>query len=113
MAHTSDTLLDKPLPRRQDRRWLRRALSMVTLAVTLVVMVDALFGERGFAEMLRARRAYADSRASLAALRQKNAGLREQARRLMEDPSAIEAVARRELGLIREGEVVFVLKPVR
>ena len=35
---------------------------------------------------------------------------REQVRRLTEDPSAIEEIARRELGLIRPGERVFIIK---
>ncbi|MCY4600976.1 MAG: septum formation initiator family protein [Acidobacteria bacterium] len=34
---------------------------------------------------------------------------RDEARRLREDPAAIEALARRELGLIRRGEIVFLL----
>jgi cell division protein FtsB len=32
------------------------------------------------------------------------------ARRLREDPSAIESVARRDLGLIKPGEKVFIVK---
>ena len=109
MEHISDTLLLKPLPRRQDNPWLRRALVLATV----VVLADALFGERGVAELLRARQDYAAARAELVALQQKNAGLREQARRLWDDPSAVEAVAREELGLIRPGEVLFVVKPAR
>ena len=41
-----------------------------------------------------------------------NARLREEARRLREDPSAIEEIARRELGLIVPGEKLFILKDV-
>ena len=88
---------------------MRRAL----ILATVVVLVDALVGESGLAEMLRARRAYTQSAAQLSALRQENAALQEQARRLAEDPRAIEAVAREGLGLIRPGELVFVVKPVR
>jgi cell division protein FtsB len=42
--------------------------------------------------------------------RVENARLREEARRLREDPDAIEEIARRELGLIRRGEKVFIIK---
>lgn len=42
-------------------------------------------------------------------LRRENRRMRSQARRLREDPAAIEAIARRELGLIRPGEIVFLL----
>ena len=39
-----------------------------------------------------------------------SAKLRETARRLREDPAAIEEIARRELGLIKRGERVFIVK---
>jgi cell division protein FtsB len=39
--------------------------------------------------------------------------LREQARRLREEASAIEALAREQLGLIRPGEILFILKDAR
>ena len=44
-------------------------------------------------------------------LRQENDSLRETARRLREDPTVIEDVAREDLGLIRPGEKVFVFVP--
>jgi cell division protein FtsB len=36
--------------------------------------------------------------------------MREEAARLQRDPTAIEAVARRDLGLIRRGEILIVVK---
>lgn len=45
----------------------------------------------------------------IAELRRDNRRMREQARGLREDPAAIEAVARRDLGLIRPGEILFLL----
>jgi cell division protein FtsB len=42
-------------------------------------------------------------------LRRENSRLTREARELREDPAAIEAIARRELGLIRPGEFVFLL----
>ena len=39
-----------------------------------------------------------------------NARLSEEARRLKDDPAAIEEIARRDLGLIRKGEKVFIVK---
>ena len=46
------------------------------------------------------------------ALRRENRQLLLQAQALREDPATIEALARRDLGLIRPGEVVFVLTDV-
>ncbi len=99
-----------PLPRRRrDNPWLRRGL----LVVTVIVFVDAVFGDRGVAEMRKAQRVYSAVYADLVRLKSTNSGLREQARRLSDDQSTIEDVARKELGLMREGEVLFVVKPVR
>jgi cell division protein FtsB len=80
------------------------------LFVAALIVVDGLVGERGLLAMLRARREYDELSATIARQRADNARLRDEARRLREDPSAIEEVARRELGLIKPGEKVFIIK---
>jgi cell division protein FtsB len=85
-------------------------LKVVFLFVVALVMVDALVGDRGLLALLRARRQYDALAATIAHQRAENARLRELSRRLTEDPSAIEEVARRELGLIKPGEKVFIIK---
>ena len=67
------------------------------------LLTNGLIGERGLLETMRARRQYSTAAAELTRIRQENAGLREQARRLRTDPGTIEAVARGELGLLRPG----------
>jgi cell division protein FtsB len=80
-------------------------------AATLMI-VDGVFGERGLLAMLRARHEYQELSAAIARQREDNARYREEIRRLKEDPRAIEEIARRELGLIRPGEKVFIVKDV-
>ena len=82
------------------------------MLIALVVIMDALAGDRGLLAMLRVRGQYNALAATLARERAENARLAEQARRLREDPTAIEEVARRELGLIKPGEKVFIIKDV-
>ncbi len=77
-----------------------------------VILVDALVGDRGLLATMRARREYDELAATITRERAENAQLREEARRLREDPSAIEEIARRELGLIKPGEKVFIVKDV-
>lgn len=91
----------------------RRVLRASLMVVAVVLVVDALFGDKGLLQTLRARRRYADLAASLDRLRRENAQLREEARRLREDPGAIEEMARRDLGLRRRGELVFIVKDGR
>jgi len=78
----------------------------------VVFVADGLVGDRGLLAMLRARQEYDELAATIARERVENARLREEARRLREDPTAIEEIARRELGLIRAGEIVFIVKDV-
>lgn len=92
----------------RGRRLLRHAL----VFFTFVIVVDAVAGEKGLLALLQARREYAALERSLARARGENADLREQARRLREDPNAVEEQARRELGLIKPGEMLFIIKDV-
>jgi len=87
-------------------------VNLLLLFMASVIVVDGLVGDRGLLAMLRARQEYDALSASIARQRAENARLRETARRLREDPAAIEEIARRELGLIKPGERVFILKDV-
>jgi cell division protein FtsB len=87
-------------------------LNYLLILVSAVVLVDAVVGEKGLLAMLKARRQYSALEQSLAHARTENARLREEARRLREDPSAVEEIARRELGLIKPGEKLFIVKDV-
>ena len=89
--------------------WRSRMLQYGLAFVTILLIVDALVGDKGFLDTLRARRQYRDAAAALAQKRQENARLREEIRRLRDDPGRIEAVARQNLGLMREGEVLFIV----
>jgi cell division protein FtsB len=82
------------------------------MLVGSVLMIDAFVGEKGLLAMMEAREQYRLLEQALTDARAENARLREQARRLREDPAAIEEIARRELGLIRPGEKVFIIRDV-
>ena len=91
----------------------RRTLQLLLVFVTLVLIINALVGERGLMETLRARRQHQELVTSIGQLRGENARLRDEMRRLLSDPSTIEAVARQELGLIRPGELLFIVRDAR
>jgi cell division protein FtsB len=90
-----------------------RLLHYVLALVAVVLVVDALVGDKGLLETMRARRQYVEVAASLDTLRQDNARLRDEIRRLKTDPSTIESIARDELGLMRPGELVFIVKDAK
>ena len=73
-------------------------------------MANALVGESGLLATRMASRQQARLAAQIADLKGENEVLREQVRRLREDPTFIEEIARREFGLIYPGERVFILR---
>ena len=109
---------DTPQPLRRNTQTLgrrarnRKFLYIGLLLVASVIILDALAGDRGLLAMLRVRAQYNALAATLSRERAENARLADQARRLREDPTAVEEVARRELGLIKPGEKVFIIKDV-
>jgi len=109
---------DTPEPLRRRSRtpvaaspspWRSRLLQYALAFVTVVLVADALVGEKGLLDTMRARRQYREAASALAHKRQENARLREEIRRLRDDPAHIESVARQDLGLMREGEVLFIV----
>ena len=87
-----------------------RLIRYVLVAMTVVLLVDAVFGDKGLLALLQAQKQFAAVERALQQSRDDNAQLREMARRLREDPSAIEAVAREQLGLIKPGEKLFIVR---
>jgi cell division protein FtsB len=92
--------------------WRARLLNYTIGFVLIVLVADALVGDKGMIDTIRARRHYQQVADALARKRQENARLRDEIRRLKEDPAAIESLAREQLGLIRDGEVVFIVRDV-
>lgn len=90
--------------------WRARLLNYTIGFVLIVLVADALVGDKGMIDTIRARRHYQEVADGLAQKRQENARLRDQIRRLKEDPATIESLAREQLGLIRDGEVVFIVR---
>jgi cell division protein FtsB len=105
-AATSDVPSQRPV--RAQSPWVRRGLVFAVCALTL----NALIGERGLAETIRVRKELRRFSAQLTELRRENARLAEYAQRLLTDPRTIENLARQELGLIRNGEVLIVVTDV-
>ena len=94
-------------PRRREHAWTGRVLCFAAC----VLAVNALIGERGLSETIRAREDFNRAVAELSRLQYENAVLADTMRRLRDDAATIEDVARAELGLVEPGEVLVVVKP--
>jgi cell division protein FtsB len=95
-----------------SKRGRRRAVQYLLVFVGGVLVVNALVGDKGLVQMMKKRDEYRALEQTLNRARSDNARLREEARRLKEDPAAIEEIARRELGLIKPGEKLFIIRDI-
>jgi len=112
-ASTNSTRDTGPAPAIPRRHQPRRFWSHVVLFAACVLLVNALIGDRGLMDTLRARKAYAAAAGDLTRLKHENAALRDEVRRLRNDPATIESVARGELGLVRPGEILVTIRDVK
>ena len=72
MVHKPEPAAPSPLG-----PWRARLLNYALGFVTVVLVVDALVGDKGLLDTMRARKQYAELAASLAQKRQENARLRD------------------------------------
>ena len=87
-------------------------LQYLLIFVSVVAIVVGLVGKKGLLELVRVRQQHRALEAALAQARAHNMRLRNDVKRLNDDPSSIEEIARRELGLIRPGEKLFIVKNI-
>ncbi|MBP1634970.1 MAG: cell division protein FtsB [Acidobacteria bacterium] len=97
-------------PRHAPARPARSFLTTALLVLSAILLLDGVAGERGWLANRRARIEYEREAQALDAARRRNDALREEIRRLKSDPAFIEELARRDLGLIKPGETVFIIK---
>lgn len=88
--------------------WLRRLGAAMVIALGLGWLPYQVYGRSGVARMMRLRAELDGLRRENAAMREANARLRAEIQLYDEDEAtAIERVARDELGLVKPGELVF------
>ena len=102
LKHQDSTFLSEP------PLWFRRLIKTVLLSIGTILVINALAGDNGLIDLVNTRNKHAILVADLSRLRAENESLRKTARRLQEDPRAIEEIARDELGLIKPGELLLV-----
>ena len=92
---------------RSWRLWGLRLAAALALAGAIAYLPYHLIGETSAAQLERVESELGRLRADIAGKRVDNAELRRDIEALRSDPGAIEDIARRELGLVRPGEVIL------
>ena len=98
--------------KKASRPLVQQFLQYLLIFVSVVAIVVGLVGKNGFLELVRVRQQHRALEAALAQARAHNMRLRYDVKRLNDDPSSIEEIARGELGLIRPGEKLFIVKDI-
>jgi cell division protein FtsB len=88
----------------------QRMLRIGLMVVTAIVLIDAVMGDKGVFALMRVRDERRGLETVLQDLRTRNQQLVDQARRYREDPATIEELARRDLGMIKPGEKLFIIR---
>jgi cell division protein FtsB len=86
-----------------------KALIGVLVALGVGALGLALLGDQGLKEVRRLRTERDHLLAEISQLREKSRALEKDVQNLRENPDAIAARARRDLGMIRKGETVYLL----
>jgi cell division protein FtsB len=105
----------KPVTRIGDltpRKRRRRIVESMLVLVGCLVLGGSLIGERGCVANIRAREEARAEQRRLDKARRETIALREKKRLLEYDLGTIEDAARRELGLIKPGEKIFIITDV-
>jgi len=100
----AETDSPKPLPRR---------LPIVPVLLALLLLGFALFGDRGILRALQAGRQKAALQEEVRQLEAVNAELRREIESLRNDRRYLEAIARKELGMVKDDELVYQFRSVQ
>jgi len=85
----------------------KKGLLIFVLFFMVVVGLLAFFGEKGVVHLLRLKKELARIQERNLKIEEENQRLREEVRRLREERRYIEEIARRELGMVKEDEIVY------
>ena len=86
------------------------SLLILLLIVFLYLQFNIWFGENSYSKLSKLKKDITEKEVSNRELAKKNADLKEEKNRLTSGKSAIEGLARSELGLIKSGETFYKFK---
>jgi len=85
----------------------------LALLVVLLILGVALFGEKGVVRLVKLMREREHLAQEVQQLKQENDRLKHQIEALRSDQHYLEQLARKELGMVREDELVFQFRPAQ
>jgi cell division protein FtsB len=112
-AATAARARRKLRPAHEVHKRRQRLTTWALLLASFILIVNALFGEHGYLAALRSRQEYRTLSEAVARLQSENQRYVDQIRGIKSDPAALEDAVRRELGFIRPGETLVIVRDAR
>ena len=94
-------------PAREPAATGKNLITVWLVIIILVMLGYAVFGNRGVIRIVQAERQQEQLQAQLTGLQQEQQRLREEIERLQNDKDYWEQLARKNLGMVREGELIY------
>ena len=85
----------------------KKRLFLPILIFLLILGGLTFLGEKGILNLLRLRKEVARIKERNLKLEEENQKLKEEVKRLQSDKRYIEEIARKELGMVKEGEIIY------
>ena len=86
-----------------------KAVTLLSGVLTIVFLVSFFFSDRGIAELQDARRTVSELKSDIEKLETENARLRAEIESAKSSTFAVEKIAREDLSMSKEGEIVYML----
>ncbi len=85
----------------------KKRVLLFILIFLLILGIFTFFGEKGIFSLLSIQKEVARIKEKNVKLEEENQKLREEVKRLQTDKRYIEEIARKELGMVKEGEIIY------
>jgi len=91
----------------------KRNLLLLALVLFLIMGLLTFFGDKGVLHLHRLRKELSRLQDDNRKIEVENRRLREEVRRLRNEKRYIEEIARKELGMVKEGEIIYQFDPLK
>ena len=85
----------------------KKKILILILFLFLIFGFFTFFGDKGIMHLLRLQKEWGRIKEANVKIEEENRKLREEVKRLQYEKRYIEEIARKELGMVREGEVIY------
>ena len=85
----------------------KKRILLFTIFLFLILGILTFFGDKGILHLLRLQKELARIKERNAKMEEENRNLREEVKRLQHEKRYIEEIARKELGMIKQGEIIY------